>query len=120
MSVAPWRGASEKSSVAGAAREVVRICGRAGGSGWLNEKFIGVGNGCGRDGAIDGGGFADLGAGGVGRGITMASGGSGLGAGTSTVAAGAGGSGGTGIGAGAGAAAGGTGGGGATASGGTG
>jgi hypothetical protein len=54
VSVAPWRGASEKSSALGAAREFVRAGGRACGGGWLNEKFIGVGNAGGWDGVIGG------------------------------------------------------------------
>jgi hypothetical protein len=82
-----------------------------------NEKFIGVGNAGGRDGAgaTDGGG--GRGADGGGRGTTMASGGIGFGNGVSAVAGGDGGSGGVGSGSGAGAL-GGAGGGGAAATGG--
>lgn len=116
--MAPWRGASEKSSVFGACGDV-RVGARSCGTARPNEKFIGVGNSEGRGGA--GGAFGAAGAAGRagdgGRGTTMASGGTGFGSGISAVAAGGGGSGGVGSGSGA-VSAGGEGGGGATATGG--
>ena len=115
--MAPWRGASEKSSVFGACEGAwvgACFCGFAA----PNEKFVGTGNAGGRDGAGATDGGAGRGAGGGGRGTTMASGGIGFGCGVSAVAAGGDGSGGVGSGSGVGTTVSGAGGGRAVATGG--
>jgi len=118
VSVAPRRGAREKSRVVGAPRGEVRGAGgRSCDGAALKEKFIGVGNSCGLDGrgVIEGGavtGGDGRGAGGLG---TVIASGGGFGTGTSAFAAGGGG--GTGRGS-VGAGAGGAGAGGAAATGG--
>jgi hypothetical protein len=106
VSVAPCRGASEKSSV-DRPRELVRGCGRDGG-GWLKEKFIGAGNavdGAGVTGRCVGDGDGGVrGGGSTGLGTAIATGGSGGGGGGAGTGKGGNGSGSGGTGTGAGSA----------------